>query len=125
MQRCDGAKPACSQCMRAHKPDACQYDDGKGKTRTQALREKIARLEEEIAQLRDPDNSSAPSIVLHDPHARPSTSSSSRHPYTMSMSHSRSGSQDSPSPSYSPTGSTSTGSPGLSGAASPYSNFGE
>ncbi|TDL21708.1 hypothetical protein BD410DRAFT_287744 [Rickenella mellea] len=66
--RCDGMKPACGQCTKAKKPDNCQYDDGKGKTRTQALREKIAKLEEELSQLRDPDFSS-PSIVLHDPHA--------------------------------------------------------
>ena len=71
VQRCDGAKPACAQCTRAQKADACAYDDGRGKTRTQALREKIARLEEEIAKLRDPDSAAAlhaQSIFLHDPH---------------------------------------------------------
>lgn len=70
-QRCDGAKPACAQCTRAQKADGCAYDDGRGKTRTQALREKIARLEEEIAKLRDPDSAAAlhaQSIFLHDPH---------------------------------------------------------
>ncbi|THH04774.1 hypothetical protein EW145_g5278, partial [Phellinidium pouzarii] len=71
--RCDGAKPACAQCARAHKGDACVYDDGRGKTRTQALREKIARLEEEIASLRDPDNVASlhsQTIFLRDPHAQ-------------------------------------------------------
>lgn len=72
-QRCDGGKPACAQCARAQKGDACAYDDGRGKTRTQALREKIARLEEEIAKLRDPASAAAlhaQSIFLHDPHAQ-------------------------------------------------------
>ncbi|KAH9007444.1 hypothetical protein EDB84DRAFT_1603425 [Lactarius hengduanensis] len=36
-QRCDGAKPSCQQCVRAKKQDLCEYDHGKGKTRTQLL----------------------------------------------------------------------------------------
>jgi hypothetical protein len=77
-QRCDGAKPACQQCTRAKKPDACEYDDGKGKTRTQILRESITRLEQRIRELEDPEYTS-PSVTLFDPHAdhRRSYSSSS------------------------------------------------
>lgn len=54
-QRCDGAKPACQQCTRAKKADACEYDDGKGKTRTQLLRETIFKLENRIKELEDPE----------------------------------------------------------------------
>jgi hypothetical protein len=68
LQRCDGAKPSCQQCSRAKKADCCEYDDGKGKTRTQLLRENIARLEQRIRELEDPDHASPP-VVLHDPNA--------------------------------------------------------
>ncbi|KDQ55715.1 hypothetical protein JAAARDRAFT_691687 [Jaapia argillacea MUCL 33604] len=75
--RCDGVKPACHQCVRAKKADACEYDDGKGKTRTQILREHISRLEQRIRELEDPEYTS-PSVTLHDPHAhQPSPTSSS------------------------------------------------
>ncbi|OCH91680.1 hypothetical protein OBBRIDRAFT_825183 [Obba rivulosa] len=66
--RCDGMKPACQQCVRAKKPEGCEYDDGKGKTRTQLMREHIARLELRIKQLEHPEQSS-PAITLFDPHA--------------------------------------------------------
>ncbi|KAJ7646575.1 hypothetical protein FB45DRAFT_177962 [Roridomyces roridus] len=67
--RCDGAKPACQQCSRAKKGDSCEYDDGKGKTRTQLLRETIVRLEHRVRELEDPDYIS-PAVTLHDPHLR-------------------------------------------------------
>ena len=67
-QRCDGAKPACAQCVRAKKTDGCEYDDGKGKTRTQLMREHIARLEMRVKELENPEQS-APSMTLFDPHA--------------------------------------------------------
>ncbi|KAI0364440.1 hypothetical protein BV20DRAFT_1107388 [Pilatotrama ljubarskyi] len=66
--RCDGMKPACVQCVRAKKADACEYDDGKGKTRTQIMREHIARLEMRVRELENPEQS-APSMTLFDPHA--------------------------------------------------------
>ncbi|TFK44660.1 hypothetical protein BDQ12DRAFT_29250 [Crucibulum laeve] len=75
--RCDGTKPACQQCTRAKKGDVCEYDDGKGKTRTQILRETIVKLEQRVRELEDPDYVS-PVVTLHDPHG-----------------HSRSGSSDS------------------------------
>ncbi|KAF7315953.1 Fungal-trans domain-containing protein [Mycena indigotica] len=65
--RCDGAKPACQQCARAKKGEACEYDDGKGKTRTQILRETIVRLEQRVRELEDPDYVS-PAVTLFDPH---------------------------------------------------------
>ncbi|KAH9949026.1 hypothetical protein B0H21DRAFT_165410 [Amylocystis lapponica] len=89
--RCDGSKPACQQCMRAKKGEGCEYDDGKGKTRTQLMREHIARLELRIKELENLEHSS-PSVTLFDPHA-PSpycsgSSSSSSHdsPGTFSIS---------------------------------------
>ncbi|CAK5265903.1 unnamed protein product [Mycena citricolor] len=67
--RCDGAKPACQQCSRAKKGDACEYDDGKSKTRTQILRETIVRLEHRVRELEDPEYLS-PAVALFDPHIR-------------------------------------------------------
>ncbi|KAL0067387.1 hypothetical protein AAF712_005616 [Marasmius tenuissimus] len=65
--RCDGNKPACQQCVRAKKPECCEYDDGKGKTRTQILRETIVRLEQRVRELEDPEYVS-PIVQLFDPH---------------------------------------------------------
>ncbi|KAJ7587027.1 hypothetical protein C8J56DRAFT_90526 [Mycena floridula] len=65
--RCDGMRPACQQCTRAKKGEGCEYDDGKGKTRTQLLRETITRLEDRIRQLEDPEYIS-PAVTLYDPH---------------------------------------------------------
>ncbi|KAF8697202.1 hypothetical protein AX14_001435 [Amanita brunnescens Koide BX004] len=65
--RCDGTKPACQQCIRSKKGDICEYDDGKGKTRTQLLREHVVRLEQRIRELEDPDYIS-PAVTLCDPH---------------------------------------------------------
>ncbi|KAJ6507398.1 hypothetical protein C8R47DRAFT_92897 [Mycena vitilis] len=67
--RCDGSKPACQQCTRAKKGDSCEYDDGKGKTRTQLLRETIVRLEQRVRELEDPEYIS-PAVTLYDPHLR-------------------------------------------------------
>jgi hypothetical protein len=76
--RCDGVKPACQQCTRAKKADGCEYDDGKGKTRTQILRETIVKLEHRIRELEDPEYVST-SVTLYDPnlHSRSNSSSSS------------------------------------------------
>lgn len=74
--RCDGAKPACQQCIKAKKGEACEYDDGKGKTRTQILRETVAKLEQRIRDLEDPDYV-ASSVMLYDPHTHCHSESSS------------------------------------------------
>lgn len=74
--RCDGAKPSCQQCVRAKKQDLCEYDDGKGKTRTQLLRETVARLEARIKELESPEHTSS-SVPLFDPHAIPGSEDSS------------------------------------------------
>ncbi|KAJ3491225.1 hypothetical protein NLI96_g869 [Meripilus lineatus] len=89
--RCDGAKPACQQCVRAKKADGCEYDDGKGKTRTQLMRERIAMLEARIKELESPEVTSPP-ITLFDPHApspyfsESSSSSSHGSPAALSLS---------------------------------------
>ncbi|KAI0338286.1 hypothetical protein BDW22DRAFT_1409640 [Trametopsis cervina] len=67
--KCDGAKPACQQCVRAKKSEACEYDDGKGKTRTQLMREHIQQLELRIKELESTDYRHSPSVTLFDPHA--------------------------------------------------------
>ena len=41
----------CQQCTKANRAADCEYDDGKSKTRTQLLQEKIQRLESRIHQL--------------------------------------------------------------------------
>ncbi|THU83472.1 hypothetical protein K435DRAFT_666289 [Dendrothele bispora CBS 962.96] len=98
--RCDGNKPACQQCTRAKKPEGCEYDDGKGKTRTQILRETITRLEQRIRELEDPEYIS-PAVVLYDPHLQ---SESSPSPYgspgsaSISASHSPFPSEETNSP---------------------------
>ncbi|KAH8107677.1 hypothetical protein BXZ70DRAFT_1003124 [Cristinia sonorae] len=89
--RCDGSKPACQQCVRAKKADGCEYDDGKGKTRTQIMREHIIRLEARVKELESPDVTTPP-ITLFDPHAaspyfsESSSSSSHDSPGTLSLS---------------------------------------
>lgn len=66
--KCDGVKPACQQCTRAKKGDCCEYDDGKGKTRTQILKETIASLEQRVKELESPNGLPAPPVMLFDPH---------------------------------------------------------
>ncbi|EAU91627.1 hypothetical protein CC1G_09309 [Coprinopsis cinerea okayama7 len=65
IKKCDGVKPACQQCTRAKKAECCEYDDGKGKTRTQLLKETIARLEQRVKELEDPSYLAA-SVMLFD-----------------------------------------------------------
>ncbi|KAJ7502505.1 hypothetical protein B0H11DRAFT_640842 [Mycena galericulata] len=91
--RCDGSKPACQQCTRAKKGETCEYDDGKGKTRTQLLRETIVRLERRVRELEDPEYVS-PAVTLYDPHLRgfsespPSSSYDSAGDASLSAAHS-------------------------------------
>ena len=109
-QKCDGAKPACQQCTKAKKGDGCEYDDGKGKTRTQLMREHIARLESRIKELETSEQTSPP-ITLFDPHvtspyfSESSSSSSHDSPGAFSLSTSASPVPflGAPSPSFHPT----------------------
>jgi hypothetical protein len=59
--KCDGSRPICQQCNRANRAADCEYDDGKTKTRTQVLQEKIHRLEARIRQLEGPQGGSSSS----------------------------------------------------------------
>ncbi|KAJ1310525.1 hypothetical protein OPQ81_007255 [Rhizoctonia solani] len=49
--KCDAVRPACRKCTTAGRADECQYDDGKQKTRTQLLQEKVKELEEKLKNL--------------------------------------------------------------------------
>lgn len=51
LQKCDGVKPACFQCLRAERGDECEYDDGVTKTGTQLLYERLAQLEKRFRDL--------------------------------------------------------------------------
>ncbi|KLO15342.1 hypothetical protein SCHPADRAFT_902493 [Schizopora paradoxa] len=52
--KCDATKPVCRQCVKANRADECEYDDGRQKSRTQILQEKIAKLEDRIRELEQP-----------------------------------------------------------------------
>ena len=67
-QRCDGARPVCTQCIRGGRLDDCEYTDTQGRTRTQILEENVARLQARIQELENPEEASAP-VLLHDPYA--------------------------------------------------------
>lgn len=54
----------CRQCVKANRAEECEYDDGRQKSRTQILQEKIAKLEERIREL-DPTGD------LTDPYSDP------------------------------------------------------
>lgn len=51
LQKCDATRPVCKQCVKMNRPDECEYDDKKQKSRTQKLREKLAMLEERLKEL--------------------------------------------------------------------------
>lgn len=56
--KCDGLRPVCQQCTKMKRPDECQYDDSKRKSRTQMLREKLSALEERVRELESESGSS-------------------------------------------------------------------
>ncbi|KAF8528179.1 hypothetical protein BU17DRAFT_61477 [Hysterangium stoloniferum] len=69
-QKCDAGKPACAQCVKANRAGDCDYDDGKSKSRTQLLQEKIVSLENRLRELESvPAN---PSAAPPPPHFSPS-----------------------------------------------------
>ncbi|KAG8758681.1 hypothetical protein FRC14_007598 [Serendipita sp. 396] len=49
--KCSGEKPVCEQCVKQNRAADCEYDDGRNRTRTQLLQEKIHRLEARIHEL--------------------------------------------------------------------------
>ncbi|EJD06269.1 uncharacterized protein FOMMEDRAFT_166504 [Fomitiporia mediterranea MF3/22] len=58
--KCDATKPVCRQCVKANRAEECDYDDGRQKSRTQILQEKIAKLEDRIRELECADDEYAP-----------------------------------------------------------------
>ncbi|CAE6350764.1 unnamed protein product [Rhizoctonia solani] len=56
--KCDAVRPACRKCTTAGRADECHYDDGKQKTRTQLLQEKVKELEEKLKSLESGSNGS-------------------------------------------------------------------
>ncbi|CAE6384828.1 unnamed protein product [Rhizoctonia solani] len=55
--KCDAVRPACRKCTTAGRADECHYDDGKQKTRTQLLQEKVKELEEKLKTLESSNGS--------------------------------------------------------------------
>ncbi|KZV89039.1 hypothetical protein EXIGLDRAFT_160450 [Exidia glandulosa HHB12029] len=49
--KCDAGKPVCLQCQKANRSHDCEYDDGKSKSRTQVMQEKILKQEARIREL--------------------------------------------------------------------------
>ncbi|KAF8485629.1 hypothetical protein JB92DRAFT_1537554 [Gautieria morchelliformis] len=63
--KCDAGKPACGQCLKSNRSHDCDYDDGKSKSRTQLLQEKVAVLETRLRELEgspDVSQTSAPPL---------------------------------------------------------------
>lgn len=68
IQRCDGERPYCGQCIRGNRAEDCEYTDNQGRTRTQMLEETVALLQARIHDLENPRVASQ-SVRLHDPYA--------------------------------------------------------
>ena len=68
LQRCDGERPFCTQCVIGNRTEDCEYTDVQGRTRTQLLEETVALLQARIQELESP-NVASQSIYLHDPYA--------------------------------------------------------
>ncbi|KAJ3487098.1 hypothetical protein NLI96_g3789 [Meripilus lineatus] len=49
--RCDGARPICSQCIKANRESECQYHEKKQISRTQMLQQKVVKLEARLREL--------------------------------------------------------------------------
>ncbi|GJJ11872.1 hypothetical protein Clacol_006110 [Clathrus columnatus] len=63
--KCDAGKPACAQCVKANRAVDCDYDDGKSKSRTQILQEKISTLETRLRELEGPAVQHRPLPIRH------------------------------------------------------------
>ncbi|KZS93317.1 hypothetical protein SISNIDRAFT_485583 [Sistotremastrum niveocremeum HHB9708] len=72
--RCDGLKPACTQCINGKRENECHFDDGRTKSRTRILMDNIATLEQRVAELQNRQRASppfVPSISLSTPNPYP------------------------------------------------------
>ncbi|THU96317.1 hypothetical protein K435DRAFT_722775 [Dendrothele bispora CBS 962.96] len=57
--KCDGKKPVCSSCLKMKRPEECEYEDRRQKSRTQKLKEKLMKLEDRIRELEGPAEGSS------------------------------------------------------------------
>jgi hypothetical protein len=87
-QKCDGAQPICGQCLRAKKPEDCEYTVGNEPTQNQLLEERIRVLETRIQELTSPARANA-NVTLHQPYQL----LDSAQDHTMSVTTSTSGSK--------------------------------
>lgn len=60
-KKCDGIRPACTQCIKANRDEECQYHDKKQVSRTEMLRAKVAKLEARLRELENEQSGSASS----------------------------------------------------------------
>jgi len=65
--KCDGAQPIYGQCLRAKKPEDCEYTVGNEPTQNQLLEERIRVLETRIQELTSPARANA-NVTLHQPY---------------------------------------------------------
>jgi hypothetical protein len=75
--KCSGSRPVCEQCSKTNRAADCEFDDGKAKTRTQLLQEKIAILEARIRELEPSASATAPVPVPISIASAPSSTSAS------------------------------------------------
>ena len=67
-QKCDGARPVCSQCARSGRSQGCEYSDSQQHFQTEVLEENLALLRNRLEQLKHP-NTASDAVLLHDPYA--------------------------------------------------------
>ncbi|KIK59092.1 hypothetical protein GYMLUDRAFT_227493 [Collybiopsis luxurians FD-317 M1] len=65
--KCDGQKPVCSPCAKMKRPEECEYEDRRQKSRTQKLKEKLAMLEDRIKELEGSDPAASASSSTDSP----------------------------------------------------------
>lgn len=49
--KCDAGKPVCQQCIKGNRQGECEYDDGKTKSRTQMLQDKVNKLQDRVKEV--------------------------------------------------------------------------
>lgn len=64
--KCSGSRPVCEQCSKANRAADCEFDDGKAKTRTQLLQEKISMLESRVRELEGNPSTGGPTSTSAD-----------------------------------------------------------
>ncbi|TDL27999.1 hypothetical protein BD410DRAFT_781941 [Rickenella mellea] len=65
--KCDGAKPACRECIRMHKAEDCEYTN-QGSTELERLEYRVTRLQDQLHGRQMQTRDETP-ISLHDPYA--------------------------------------------------------